>query len=195
MVFHEPEGATPLDADEIDGLKFPHITTRGQLNELEQSNIVEGMAWLARRRSGDILTDKFIRKLHIKLFGEVWDWAGSFRLTERNIGIDPRQIVEQLPMLLGDARYWAENKTFSPLEAAARFHHRLVQIHPFPNGNGRHGRIAADVFLKAYYDHPPVEWASGTNIQADSERRNMYIQALQSADNHNFGPLLAFVGA
>lgn len=194
-MFEEPEGTTPLDPDEIEGLKFTHITTRGELDELEQANITEGLRWLGRRRRGDVLTDDFVRKFHARLFGEVWDWAGTYRLREKNIGIDPFQIAVQLRTLLDDARYWAENDTFPPLEAAARFHHRMVQIHPFPNGNGRFARIVADIYLEDYFDHPPVEWASGFDLQADSERRDAYIAALHVADGGNFEPLLNFVGA
>ena len=98
-------------------------------------------------------------------------------------------------MLLDDARYWVENDVFSPLEAAARFHHRMVQIHPFPNGNGRHARIAADIMLEEVYGHAPIEWASGFNLQADNQRRQSYIAALRAADGGNFEPLLVFVGA
>jgi Fic-DOC domain mobile mystery protein B len=195
MMFEEPEGATPLGPDERKGLKFSHITTRGELDELEQANIEQGLAWVSRRRGGDIFDDAFIRTLHKRLFGDVWSWAGEYRLTERNIGIDPTQISVQLCVLLGDAKYQAEHDVFSPLEAAARFHHRMVQIHPFPNGNGRHARIAADILLEEVYNHPPVQWASGFDLQADNKRRDAYILALRAADGGKFDPLLAFVGA
>lgn len=195
MTFIEPDGATPLDPDERQGLKFGHITTRGELDELEQANIEQALEWLPRRRGGDIFDDAFVRTLHERLFGDVWNWAGDYRLTEKNIGIDPTQISVQLRMLLDNARYWAEHGVYPPLEAAARFHHRMVQIHPFPNGNGRHARIATDVMLEDYYDHPPVEWAGGFDLQADNERRNAYIAALRAADAGDFDPLLVFVGA
>lgn len=195
MTFVEPDGATPLDPDERQGLKFGHITTREELDEVEQANIEQALGWLSRRRGGDIFDDGFVRALHKRLFGDVWAWAGEYRLTEKNIGIDPSQIPMQLRMLLDDARYWAENKVYPPREAAARFHHRMVQIHPFPNGNGRHARIATDVMLEDYYDHSPIEWASGFDLQADNERRTAYIAALRAADGNDFGPLLSFVGA
>jgi len=195
MTFEEPEGATPLDPDEKQGLKFGHITTRGELDELEQANIEQGLEWVSRRRGGDIFDDAFIRRLHKRLFGDVWSWAGEYRLTEKNIGIDPFQISMQLRMLLGDACYWAEHDVYPPLEAAARFHHRMVQIHPFPNGNGRHARVVADILLEEVYDHPPIEWASGFDLQADNARRNAYIAALRAADGGDFEPLLEFVGA
>ncbi|MBX6368925.1 MAG: mobile mystery protein B [Rhodospirillales bacterium] len=187
-------GATPLDPDERNGLKHRHITTRGELDQLEQANIAGGLAWLARRRKTDILTEAFMRELHRRLFGDVWRWAGTFRLTEKNIGIDPLDIPVQLRMLLGDARYWAEHRSFAPLEAAARFHHRLVQIHPFPNGNGRHARIAADVYLEECFGHGPVDWTAGYSLQSMNERRAQYIDALRAADAGDFEPLLAFVG-
>ncbi len=193
-MFNEPTGATPLTHEEIEGLKFRHITTRGELNELEQANIEQGLRWLSTRRAGDILTDSFVRQLHRRLFGDVWQWAGTFRLTEKNIGIDPAYIGVQLHVLLGDARYWVENNVYTALEAGARFHHRMVQIHLFPNGNGRHGRIAADILLNDYYEHEPIEWAHGFDLQADNERRQIYISALRDADAGNFDPLLEFVG-
>ena len=190
----EPDGATPLDPDELDGLRFRHITTRGELDQLEQVNIESGLAWLARRRKTDILTEQFVHDLHRRLFGDVWKWAGKFRLTEKNIGIDPAHIAVQLRILLDDARFWSDNGTFIPLEAAARFHHRMVQIHPFPNGNGRHGRIAADVYLEQCFGHPPVDWAAGHNLQSMNERRTQYIAALRAADAGDLAPLLSFVG-
>ena len=193
MTFIEPDGATPLDPDERRGLKYPHVTTRGELDELEQANIEQGLGWISRRRGGSIFDDQFIRTLHKRLFGDVWSWAGEYRQTEKNIGIDPMQISVALRNLLDDARYWAEHGTYQPLEAAARFHHRIVEIHPFANGNGRHARIAADILLEEIYKHPPVEWASGFDLQADNERRTAYIIALRAADGGDFEKLMAFV--
>lgn len=194
MNFIEPEGATPIDSDERQGLKHGYITTRGELDELEQANIEDGLMWAARRREFDIFDDAVIRDLHKRLFGDVWDWAGKYRLTEKNIGVDPRQIAMQLRILLEDARYWAEHDVYEPLEAAARFHHRIVQIHAFPNGNGRHARIAADILLERVYGHAPIEWAGGFDLQADNERRQEYITALRAADAGDLRPLFAFVG-
>ena len=195
MTSEEPDGATPLEPDELEGLKFPHVTTRGELDELEQANIEQGLAWISRRRGGSVFDDGFIRTLHKRLFGEVWSWAGEYRQTEKNIGIDPINIAVQLRMLLDDARYWAQNDTYPPLEAAARFHHRMVQIHPFANGNGRHARIATDIMLEDVYKHPPIAWASGFDLQADNERRDAYITALRAADAGDLKLLLSFVGA
>ena len=121
MNFGDPDGATPLGPDEMRGLKFSHVTTRGELDELEQANIQQGIMWLFARKRGDVLDDVFLRKAHERLFGDVWDWAGSYRQREMNIGIDPREIAVQLRMHLDNARYWADEETFTPLEAAARF--------------------------------------------------------------------------
>ncbi len=190
----EPDGATSLDPEEREGLRFRHITTRGELDELEQANIQSGLAWLGRRRSPDVLSDHFIRELHRRLFGEVWLWAGTFRLTGKNIGVEPAQIAVQLRMLVDDADFWAGHGTFPPLEAAARYHHRLVQIHCFTNGNGRHARIAADAYLKARFDHKPIDWAGGFDLVRNNDRRDAYIAALRAADRGDYEPLFLFVG-
>ncbi|EKS38551.1 MAG: mobile mystery protein B [Afipia sp.] len=193
-ISNEPEGATPVDPAQMEGLKFGHVTTREQLNELEQANVQSGLLWIGRRRKSDILTEQFMLELHRRLFGEVWNWAGQFRERETNIGVDPLQIQVQLRMLLDDARYWAEHGTYLPLEAAARFHHRLVQIHPFANGNGRHARIAADIYLAERLKQPPIDWAAGHDLQSDNERRNSYIAALRAADAGDHNLLSRFVG-
>lgn len=194
-VIGEPDGATPLDPDELDGLKYKHIQTRNELDELEQANIQAGLLWLSKVRNKNVLSEGFIRKLHKRLFGDVWSWAGTFRTTEKNIGVDPIQIGVQLRMLLDDASYWAEHGTYLPLEAAARFHHRLVQIHCFANGNGRHARIASDAYLEERFRHKPVDWAGGFNLMKSNERRDDYITSLRAADASDYEPLLKFVCA
>lgn len=190
----DPQGATPLTADDMRGLRLRHVTTRGQLDEVEQANVAQGLRWLARTRPGDIMDDAFLRKLHTELFGDVWEWAGAYRMRETNIGVAPNVIATQVHLLLADARTWSDENVYQPVEAAARFHHRLVQIHPFPNGNGRHARIAADEFLKQYFGHPPIVWASGQDLQRDNERRKAYLAALRRADAGHFESLLEFVG-
>ncbi len=190
---NDEDGATPLDPNELGGLKFKHITKRGELDHLEQANIQQGLDWLARKKGIDILSEQFIKELHLKLFGEVWCWAGKFRTTERNIGIDPLQISVQLRLLLDDVKFWIENKTYPPLEIAARFHHRLVFIHPFPNGNGRHARIMTDILLTRILDHEPVNWSGGYNSQKMSEQRSNYIDALKSADQNDIQPLIDYI--
>ena len=187
-------GETPLDADEMAGLKFSHITTRGELNHLEQANIESGLLWLGSQKMPELLTEHFTRKLHKQLFGEVWQWAGSFRQTEKTIGIDPIQISIQLRLLLNDMQYWVDNGTYVPMEAADRFHHRLVYIHPFPNGNGRHARIMADAVLGILFDEKTIDWSGGYNMQEMNKRRAQYIDALRTADAGDYGLLFEFVG-
>ena len=190
-----PEGATPLDPDELGGLKFKHITTRGELDELEQANIQDGLRWLSRRRRKDVLTDGFCIELHRQLFGQVWSWAGVFRRTGKNIGVDPTRISVELRAAMDDARYWAEHDTYAPIKAAVRLHHRLAFVHPFPNGNGRHARITADTVLASIYSADPIDWAGGHDLQKMNDRRAAYIAALKAADRADLAPLLAFVGS
>ena len=125
MTFEYPVGATPLDPDELDGLKFPHVTTRGELDHLEQANIVEGLRWLDSYTGLDILSEKFARTLHQRMFGQIWNWAGEFRKTEKNIGVEPTQIAVQLRVLIDDVQYWIYNQTFPAVEIALMFHHRM----------------------------------------------------------------------
>ena len=134
------------------------------------------------------------RTLHKRLFGEVWHWAGTFRLTEKNVGIAPVQISFQLRNLLDDVQYWVDFETYEPTEAAARFHHRLVYIHPFPNGNGRHARIMADAVLEKLYDVDRIDWEGAYDLGDMNDRRDQYISALRAADGGDYGPLFEFVG-
>ena len=135
-----------------------------------------------------------MRTANRRLFGGVWRWAGTYRLREKNIGIDPLHIAVSARALLADARYWADHGTYPPLEAAARLHHRLVSIHPFPNGNGRHARIVADLYLTEHFGSPAIAWADGFALDAAGARREAYIRALRAADGGNLDPLLEFVG-
>lgn len=192
----EPDGATPLAEEEREGLRFRHIETRGELDRMEQANMVDGLRWLGRQKAPDVLTEAFALKLHQKLFGEVWRWAGRFRSTEKNIGVAPHQIAMQLRLLLDNTRYQAEHQSYPPLELALRFHHRLVQVHPFPNGNGRHARIMTDALLRYCLGHAPILWegrGSG-HLQLPGEHRAAYIQALRAADARDFAPLLQLFG-
>lgn len=190
-----PDSATPLDPDELDGLKFKHVSTRGELDQLEQAGITEGLKWLDKQKNPDVLSEAFVLELHKRLFGSVWKWAGTFRRTEKNIGVDPIQVAIQLRQLLDDAKYWVEHGTYAPKELAARFHHKLVFIHPFPNGNGRHARIMADSVLTKLLNEPAIDWAGGYRLEAMNERRDQYISALRAADGHDMSALLEFVGA
>lgn len=190
--FQYLSGATPLDPDEMEGLKLGHIATREELNRFEQDNINEALQWLGNRRKSDILTEKFVKTLHKKMFGKVWRWAGSFRRSGKNIGADWPQIPAQLHTLLQDVRYWVEHETYSPDEIAARFHHKLVWIHLFANGNGRHARLMTDLLLKEVLEQKPFTW-NASNIVGEDQIRDDYLEALRKADNHDYSMLLNFV--
>jgi Fic-DOC domain mobile mystery protein B len=193
-LFQEPEDATPIEPGERDGLLQTWITDRKDLNEAEQENIVKGAAW-ARQRRGikavDLLSEDYVKSLHKQMFGEVWKWAGAYRQTPRNMGIDASRIHVDMPALLDDVRFWVENKTYPPDEIAVRLHHRLTEIHPFPNGNGRHARMMADL-LVGRLDKEPFSWGGGS-LADIGELRAQYIAALKAADGHDIGPLLRFV--
>ncbi|MBE9477291.1 MAG: mobile mystery protein B [Proteobacteria bacterium] len=194
MVLHEPEGATPLTPDELQGLKATNITSRGELNELESANIIDGLTWLDRRpKRLDLLTDRSVREIHERLFGSVWTWAGDYRLTEKNIGVPVWDILTQMQTCLDDAKYWCEHEIYDQMEAAARFHHRLVWVHPFANGNGRWARIMADAYLAQIDQEVFLDWAGRGDLQTDTAHRTKYIAALRAADGYEFEPLIEFV--
>lgn len=184
-----PPGATPLDADELANLIPGHITTQGELNAWEQRNIVQGEAW-ARKLRQEIPQEAHIRKLHEPMCGETWRWAGEFRKSDKNLGVDWLKIGVELKKLLDDVRYQVEHGSYPADEIAVRFHHRLVAIPPFPNGNGRHARLMADLRAERL-GHPRFSWGSRSLVDA-SETRQRYIAALQAADARDYGPLLAF---
>ncbi|MHC4411742.1 MAG: mobile mystery protein B [Planctomycetota bacterium] len=190
--FEYPEGATPIDANEIEGLLLTHITTRAELDRWEQDNINEALAWVEERKPTDILNESFMKLLHNKMFCNVWKWAGKFRQSEKNIGVPWYKISVELKKLCEDVEYWIENKTFSDNETAARFHHRLVSIHLFPNGNGRHARLVVDILLENILNKPSFTWGNA-NLVKSSDDRKRYIESLIAADRGKYKKLLEFV--
>ncbi|MCH5716216.1 mobile mystery protein B [Niabella hibiscisoli] len=156
------EGQTPLDLDEKEGLLLPTISTRSELDELEQRNIEEAIRWTIERRKKftlkEVFTETFIKLLHKRMYGSVWGWAGAFRKSNKNIGVDKYQIGIELRSLLDDCVFWIDNKIFSEIEIAVRFKHRIVSIHCFPNGNGRHSRLMADVIIEKVFNGPVFTW-------------------------------------
>ena len=192
--FDSPYGATPLDPSELDGLKVRNVSTRGQLDQLEAAGVAAGLLWLKRRKHLDTLTDAFLRELHRRMFSRIWTWAGTYRTTEKNIGIDPLYIAVQVRELLEDARFWLAHNTHSRVVFAAHFHHRLVQIHPFPNGNGRLARIATNGILENAMKVSPVVWGKGkAHAIAEDEQRDTYIEALRCADGRDINPLVRYL--
>lgn len=188
-LFEVDDAATPLTAEERNCLIPTYITTRGELNEAEQRNILEAAAW-AFDRKRDVLDEKFLLRLHKNMFGKVWKWAGSYRASERNLGVEYYEIQPELIQLLNDVRYWIDNNSFSHDEIAVRFHHRLVAIHPFPNGNGRWSRLAADLLI-FNLGKERFTWGR-VNLQDAGETRKTYIAPLKAADNHDHWLLITF---
>ena len=187
------KGQTPLDDEESEGLLIKTISTKEELDEFEQLNIQNAIQWSISRKipAKDILTEGFIRALHVKMFDKTWKWAGQFRKSEKSIGIEPYQIGIQLRQLLEDTEYWIKDKTYKPDEIAIRFKHRIVQIHCFSNGNGRHSRLMADIIASHIFNNEIFSWG-GANLSKDNDMRKAYIESLRSADKHNIDPLLIF---
>ncbi len=191
--FKYQDGQTPLNEDEKEGLKIKSITTQKELDEFEQLNIEKAIEWTihANLKPEKILTEKFIKDFHKKMYRDVWKWAGEFRRTEKNIGISWTQIGIELKKLLEDTKYWVENETYLPEEIAIRFKHRIVAIHCFPNGNGRHSRIMADIIIESIFGKEIFTWHKSNMVKAD-EIRKSYILALREADKGNIAPLVEF---
>jgi Fic-DOC domain mobile mystery protein B len=184
------DGQTPLIEEELEQLIPSYITLRHELNEAEQSNILEAEEWASARKR-DVLYERFLDNLHKRMFGRVWRWAGEHRQSNKTVGIDAYRIPTELRQLMDDCRYWVDQASYGLDEIAARFHHRLVWIHPYPNGNGRHARLAADLFLVSL-GSTPFSWGR-VNLVNVGETRSEYIAALRAADNHDIRPLLEFV--
>lgn len=186
-------GQTPLDEDEINGLLIPAIATRSELDEFEQQNIEDAVQWLLTRsfRPEVILSQVFVRNLHKQMYGNVWDWAGDFRKTDKNLGIDKWQIPTALKTLLDDTLFWVNNNTFPPDEIAVRFKHRIVSIHCFPNGNGRHSRLMADVIIEKIFKLTVFSWGAA-DLVYQSDTRMAYLQAIRKADVGDIIPLITF---
>lgn len=189
--FEYPPGATPLDPDDAEGLIPSHIANQGQLNVWEFQNVAEGRAWALARKRKELLTTDFARELHRRMFGNTWKWAGKLRKKETNPGIDPTKIPVELKKLFDDVAYQIKQKSMSLDEIAARFHHRLTQIHPFPNGNGRHARLMTDILLRVN-GAEPFDWGN-SDLVAPGDVRNRYIAALRAADGRDHALLQEFV--
>lgn len=192
MIFDQPDGATALDPEEMEGLIPTHIVLRQQLNEMEQQNISQAELWLLRARFKRINRIAQLQTLHKQMFSQVWKWAGMFRKTGKNIGVDAWQVAVALKNLCDDVDTWIEFESYPVDEMAVRFHHRLVYIHPFPNGNGRHARLATDILLTRQLSQPRFTWGSGL-IENTGVIRKRYISALQAADKGEYQSLLDFV--
>ena len=186
----EGDGRTALTDDERAGLLLSYVTTRADLDDAEQRNIAAALVWRRPPSIDRLLDDRYLRELHAAMFGAVWKWAGRYRLRETNIGVDPVDIPTRVRDLIDDGRTWVDQSTFGPDELAVRFHHRLVAIHPFPNGNGRHSRVAADYLVRAL-GKPAFSWGAN-RVTTTAELRASYLRALRAADAHEMELLIVF---
>lgn len=187
------DGQTPLDEDEKEGLIIKSISTRGELDEFEQQNIEDAIQWSLTRKftKNQILSESFIQELHKRMYRNVWKWAGEYRKTNKNIGVDKLEIPIVLRSLIDDAKYWLEHNVYEPDEFALRFKHKLVSIHCFPNGNGRHSRMMADIIFEKIYQLPVFSWG-GASLSKDTDIRAQYLKAIRKADKGDFELLLKF---
>ena len=187
------DGQTPLNEEEKEGLRIPSITTREELDEFEQLNIEKAIQWTfgKKLKAEQLFSEKFIKDLHKRMYGEVWKWAGTFRTSEKNIGIKSYLIAIELKQLLDDAIFWKENNTYDSEELAIRFKHRLVSIHCFANGNGRHSRLIADLIVEKLYYSKFFSWGSANLVKA-TEARSKYMQAVRKADKNEIQQLIDF---
>jgi Fic-DOC domain mobile mystery protein B len=188
-------GQTPLDEEECEGLKIKTISTKGELDEFEQKNIEDAVLWtLGLKINRDkLLSESFVKSLHKRMYGDIWKWAGNFRLSEKNIGVESWKISTELKILLEDTNYWIENKTYSEDEIAIRCKHRLVSIHCFPNGNGRHSRLFADLLAEKIFDKAVFTWGqSNSQLVNKSDSRSNYLAALKKADKGDYSDLIVF---
>lgn len=187
------DGQTPLDEEEKEGLRIPSITTREELDEFEQLNIEKAIQWTfgKKLKAEQLFSEKFIKELHKRMYGEVWKWAGTFRTSEKNIGIKSYLIAIELKQLLDDAIFWKQNNMYDSEELAIRFKHRLVSIHCFANGNGRHSRLIADLIVEKLFYSKFFSWGSANLVKA-TEARSKYIQAVRKADKNEIQQLIDF---
>jgi Fic-DOC domain mobile mystery protein B len=192
--FELVDGQTPLDEEEKEGLLIPTITTRGELDEFEQLNIEKAIQWTLTRKfkKEDILTEDFIKLVHKRMYSDVWAWAGEFRKTNKNMGVDRYQVTIELRKLLGDCNHWIDHGTYPPDEIAVRFKHRIVSIHCFSNGNGRHSRMMGDLIIEKIFGKPVFTWGAIADLTKTSDTRKEYLTAVKTADKNDIGPLLEF---
>jgi len=191
--FEYIEGQTPLDEDEKEGLLLKTISTRGELDEFEQANIQDAIEWSLKSKinKDQLLSEDFILLVHKKMFGTIWEWAGTKRKTNKNIGVNKTQISVELQKLFDDCKFWIDNKTYDPEEIAIRFSHRLVKIHVFPNGNGRHSRLVADILISKVFNNPVFTWGR-SDLTKNSTVRKVYLEAIYKADSNDYKPLIEF---
>lgn len=190
------KGQTPINEEEKEGLRIATINNQSDLDEFEQLNIEEALQWIFAKKfkPQQVFTEKFICNLHKRMYGNVWAWAGKFRKTEKNLGVKQYLIPMQLKNLCDDALFWIDNNTYPAEEIAIRCKHRIVSIHCFPNGNGRHSRLLADIIIEKLFHKKPFSWGA-ENLSKDGNTRKEYLKAVKEADNNKYQPLLDFANS
>lgn len=193
LVFNYLEGETPLDTDALSGLRISTISNKKELDEFEQQGIESAIFYFSRKKIdlNNFLSEDFIKLLHLKMFGSIWSWAGKFRKLNTNIGVDWTVISIELKKLLDDCLHWIKNKVFIDEEIAIRLKHRIVSIHPFVNGNGRHSRLLADLMMEKIFRKKHFSWGSD-NLYKENKARDIYLKALRRADDNYYDDLIAF---
>ena len=187
-------GQTPISEEEIKELLIKTISTKAQLDEFEQKNIEIAVEWTMKQKFNidKVLSIDFIQEVHKRMFAEVWGWAGTFRKSNKNIGVDKHYIYTELKTLIDDVNFWINNKTYCNDEIAIRYKHRLVKIHPFPNGNGRHSRLCADILISHILHQNIFSWGNNNNFTKQGKIRKQYIDAILLADESDIKPLIKF---
>lgn len=193
-------GETPLPHDELSAL-LPEAAvvlgaaaTRADVYDLEQAlqAHLEDEIMLAAIDGSlpldELLTDHFVRDLHSRLYGPVWEWAGKLRRLELNIGVAPERIAVELRESLETIAYrWEHTEDWSAHELGIAVHAELVRIHPFVDGNGRATRFLADLVFAAAQDPTVSRYDWDLNKPA-------YIELLRAYDRHrDVSELAAFV--
>lgn len=194
-------GQTPLTDEQKAGLLLP-LSTRSELNIAEAESIANARTWaIVRSRpltTEQLLREEWLRQLHKRMFSSIWKWAGSYRRADVNIGNVPwPQVPTAMREALGDAAFWERNRDANDMtltEVAVRVQHKLVVVHPFPNGNGRWSRLVADLLMRSKGGRP-LSWGGGSNLQTEGEIRDSYLAALRSADRGDFDALIAFANS
>jgi Fic-DOC domain mobile mystery protein B len=185
---------TELSDDERTGLRLKSVRTRADLNRAESRNIADAVTYVyqSRLRANVIVSESWLRQLHKRMYGDVWSWAGKYRTSDKNLGVPKHEVVSSLAQHIDNASFWLANAVYSPDELAIRFGHRLVWIHPFPNGNGRWHRLASDALIMSL-GGPRFTWGGAGELTEQSSVREQYLRAIRRADDHDFSELLAFV--
>ncbi len=183
-----PEDSTPIN--DLSGLIPSGITVKSALDEWEAENILKAYNRYLKTSRKRAISPGLITAVHKEMFGLTWKWAGSFRKENLNLGVEWFAIPVEIKKLCDDIAFWEKSKNVNILEQSVRIHHRLVRIHPFLNGNGRHARMIADIFLSGRGKKLPL-WPDKDMVET-TDIRKRYIHCLKEADNGDYAGLLEF---